>query len=68
MVLCIKCRPNMTESEMVTSKFVLHIKFPKFWYIALLVTKLSAIFQDSGAISWTRTRPTETLSRPQNSI
>ena len=53
MLLCIKYRPNMTESKMVTSKFVFYIKFLKFWYITLLVTKLSTILQNSGAISWT---------------
>ena len=53
MLVCIKCRPNMSESEMVTSKFVFYIKFPKFWYITLMVTKFSTIFLNSGVISWT---------------
>ena len=52
MLLCIKCRPNMTELEMITSKFVFYIKFPKLRYITLLLTKFSTIFQNSGSVSW----------------
>ena len=33
MLLCVKCRLNMTESEMVTLKFVFYKKSPKFLYI-----------------------------------
>ena len=35
-LLCVKCRPKLTESKNVTLKFVLYIKFVKVWYTTTL--------------------------------
>ena len=43
----------MTELDLLTSIFEIYIKFPKFWCIETLFTKLSMVLKNWGAISWT---------------
>ena len=45
----VKCRPSMTELDLLTSIFEIYI-----WCIETLFTNLSMVLENWGAISWTK--------------
>ena len=46
----VKCRPSMTELDLLTLIFEIYIEFPKFWCIETLFTNLSITFDLSHSL------------------